>query len=105
MSSRPSHRAYLLICAFALAMVLLPFLFWYSTWFGRKLSDAQIDAYFADTAKPRHAQHALAQVSDRMSRHLDTSRWYPNIVAEAASPNPELRQTAAWVMQQQPGNP
>ena len=36
------QRAYLLITVFALLLVLFPFLFWYGTWFGRKLTDAQI---------------------------------------------------------------
>ena len=28
------------------------------------------------------------------------SRWYPNVVEQAGSPNPELRQTTAWIMGQ-----
>jgi len=97
---RPGRKAYLFITLFALAMVLLPFLFWYSTWFGRKLSDAEIDRYFADPSKPRHAQHALVQIGERLSQHRDASRWYPSILAEGSSPNLELRQTAAWIMGQ-----
>jgi hypothetical protein len=97
---RPGKKAYLLICIFALLLVLFPFLFWYSTWFGRKLSDSQIDEYFADAAKPRRAQHALVQIGERLSQHRDVSRWYPNIVREADNPSLELRQTAAWLMGQ-----
>jgi biotin carboxyl carrier protein len=100
---RPGRRAYLLITVFALLLVLFPFLFWYSTWFGRKLTDTQIDEYFADRAKPRHAQHALVQVGERLSRHQDVSRWYPDVLAQVSSPNLELRQTAAWIMGQDPG--
>jgi biotin carboxyl carrier protein len=97
---RPGKRAYLMITAFALLLVLFPFLFWYSTWFGRKLSDSEIDQYFADAAKPRHAQHALVQVGERLSHQQDISRWYPDILRQAASPSLELRQTAAWIMGQ-----
>src|SRR5579872_4276836 len=100
MSQRPSRKAYLLITAFAFLLVLFPFLFWYYTWFGRKLTDDQIDAYFADTSKPRHAQHALVQIGERISQGRNVSRWYPNVVQEASSPNLELRQTAAWIMGQ-----
>ncbi len=99
-SRRPGRRAYLLITLFAFLLVLFPFLFWYYTWFGRKLSDADIDSYFADRSKPRHAQHALVQLGERMSQHRDISRWYPQIVEEASSPRLELRQTAAWIMGQ-----
>lgn len=98
--SRPGKRAYLMITGFAVLLVLFPFLFWYSTWFGRKLSDADIDQYFADTSKPRHAQHALVQLGERLSQHRDVSRWYPDVVRQASSPSLELRQTAAWIMGQ-----
>src|SRR5437764_10843729 len=100
---RPGRRAYLLITLFALALVLFPLLFWYSTWFGRALSDSDLDRYFADTGKPRHAQHALVQIGERLSRHQDVSRWYPKVIEQASSPNLELRQTAAWIMGQDRG--
>jgi biotin carboxyl carrier protein len=97
---RPGRKAYLLIAGFALVLVALPFLFWYSTWFGRKLTDAELDQYFADMARPRHAQHALVQLGERMSQHRDVSRWYQQVIRQASSPSLELRQTAAWIMGQ-----
>ena len=101
-SKRPGRKAYLLITLFALLMVLFPFLFWYYTWFGRPLTARDLDQYFADKSKPRHAQHALVQLSDRLARHENVSRWYPNVVAQASSGNLELRETTAWVMGQDP---
>ena len=100
MHKRPGRRAYFLIALFALALVLFPFLFWYNTWFGRKLGDSDLDAYFADRSKPRHIQHALVQLGERVSRGEDASRWYPSVVAQAGSPSLEIRQTAAWIMGQ-----
>src|SRR5450432_2397036 len=97
---RPGRRAYLLIALFVLALVAFPFLFWYGTWFGRQLSDSDLDRYFADSAKPRRAQHALVQIGERLSRHRDVSRWYPQVIRQASSPSLELRQTAAWIMGQ-----
>ncbi|HEY2016163.1 MAG TPA: HEAT repeat domain-containing protein [Bryobacteraceae bacterium] len=102
-SRRPGRKAYLLITLFAFLLVLFPFLFWYLTWFGRKLTDTQIDQYFADKSSPRHAQHALVQVGERLSRHQDVARWFPNVIEESSSPSLELRQTAAWIMGQEPG--
>src|ERR1700721_2577527 len=100
-SRRPSKRAYLLITLFALLLVLFPFLFWYLTWFGRKLTGPEIDSYLADRSKPRHAQHALVQIGERMSRHdPGVARWYPAVVELAGSPLIEIRQTAAWIMGQ-----
>ena len=49
-------------------IVLMPFLFWWNTWFGRQLSDKQLSEYFHDDKKPRHIQHALVQIGERMSR-------------------------------------
>jgi HEAT repeat protein len=100
MSQRPGRRAYLLITLFALLLVLFPFLFWYLTWFGRKLTDSDIDNYLADKSSPRHAQHALVQIGERLSQHRDAGRWYPAVIEQASSPSLELRQTAAWIMGQ-----
>ncbi|HWC95951.1 MAG TPA: HEAT repeat domain-containing protein [Candidatus Sulfopaludibacter sp.] len=105
MSSRPGRKAYLLITLFALALVLFPFLFWYYTWFGRQLTDSDLDQYFADQSKPRHAQHALVQLGERVTHHRDISRWYPNVIEQSRSSNLDLRQTAAWIMGQVPGYP
>ena len=95
------QRAYLLVTVFALLLVLLPFLFWYGTWFGRKLTDDQITEFLGDRAKPRHAQHALVQIGERMARgDRGAARWYPQVVQLASSPLIELRQTSAWIMGQ-----
>jgi biotin carboxyl carrier protein len=101
-SKRPGPKAYLLITLFALLLVLFPFLFWYYTWFGRPLTARDIDDYFADKSHPRHAQNAMVQLSDRLVRHENVSRWYPRVVEQASAPNLELRETAAWLMGQDP---
>ena len=82
-------------------IVLMPFLFWWNTWFGRHLSDQQITEYLHDDKKPRHIQHALVQLGDRMS-HSDANarQWYPNLVSLAIHPVEEVRNTDAWVMGQ-----
>ena len=97
-SNRPGRKAYLLIIGFALLLVLFPFLFWYYTWFGRKLSDSDLDEYFADKGHPRHGQHALVQLGERISHRQNVSRWYPAVIQESSSPSLELRETAAWIM-------
>jgi hypothetical protein len=82
-------------------LVLMPFLFWWNTWFGRHLSDQQLTEYLRDDKKPRHIQHALVQLGDRMS-HNDTGarQWYPDLLRLAANPVEEVRNTDAWVMGQ-----
>ncbi len=82
-------------------IVLMPFLFWWSTWFGRHLSDQQLNEYIHDDKKPRHIQHALVQLGDRMSHHdAAAQRWYPDLVKLADAPVEEVRNTDAWVMGQ-----
>src|SRR5246127_2227965 len=72
-------------------IVLMPFLFWWNTWFGRHLSEAQIAEYLQDDKKPRHIQHALVQLGDRMSRgDAGVKRWYPALVRLAANPVEEV---------------
>src|SRR5579872_244804 len=94
-------RTRLLFFGIAWLIVLMPFLFWWSTWFGRQLSDAKLNEYLHDVNKPRHIQHALVQLSDRMSRHDPVAKkYYPDMVALADYPSIEIRNTDAWAMGQ-----
>ena len=65
-------------------IVLMPFLFWWNTWFGRHLSDQQMTEYLHDDKKPRHMQHALVQIGDRMAH--TTRRRSNGIRTWSASP-------------------
>jgi hypothetical protein len=96
-----STRNRLLFFLTAWLIVLMPFLFWWNTWFGRQLSDKQLDQYLHDEQKPRHIQHALVQIGERIARH-DTAviHWYPELVRLAAHPVEDVRNTDAWVMGQ-----
>jgi hypothetical protein len=90
----------------AWAIVLMPFYFWRSTWFGRELTDAQTTEYLHDDAKPRHIQHALVQVGNRIvAKDPKAQQWYPDLVRLAADPVEEIRTTDAWVMGQDPSRP
>jgi len=82
-------------------IVMMPFLFWWNTWFGRNLNDQQLDAYLHDQNKPRHVQHALVQIGERMARHDGTvTRWYPQLITLSTHAVDEIRNTDAWVMGQ-----
>ncbi|MBI3665542.1 MAG: HEAT repeat domain-containing protein [Acidobacteria bacterium] len=81
------------------AMVLVPYLYWRGTWFGRPLSIQQIEQYLNDEKNPRHIQHALVQISQKLDRgDRSAEKWYPRIAVLAGHPVAELRVTAAWVM-------
>jgi hypothetical protein len=96
-----SRAQKLLFFLTAWLICLMPFLFWWNTWFGRKLSDQQLTEYLHDTKKPRHIQQALVQVGERITRHdTEAKQWYPDLVRLAANPVEEVRNTDAWVMGQ-----
>jgi len=103
---RMSTRNRVLFFVVAWLIVLMPFLFWWNTWFGRQLSDKQLTEYLHDEKHPRHIQHALVQLGDRMSVHdARAARWYPDLAQLAAYPVEEVRNTDAWVMGQDTSQP
>jgi len=96
-----SRTQKLLFFVTAWLICLMPFLFWWNTWFGRKLSDQRLTEYLHDAKKPRHIQQALVQVGERITRQDVTAKqWYPDLVSLAADPVEEVRNTDAWVMGQ-----
>ena len=93
----------MIIGGLLMASIMVPFLFWRGTWFGRELTDQQMEQYFLEEDQPRHIQHALVQISDRISAGDPTvTEWYPEVrrlATQSSSPS-EVRTTAAWVMGQ-----
>jgi HlyD family secretion protein/HEAT repeat len=98
---RMSTGQRLLFFLTAWLICLMPFLFWWNTWFGRQLPDQQLAEYLNDEKKPRHIQHALVQIGERMGkRDLSVTRWYPDLIRLASHHVEEVRNTDAWVMGQ-----
>ncbi len=96
-----SRTQKLLFFLTAWLICLMPFLFWWNTWFGRKLSDQQLNEYLHETKKPRHIQQALVQLGERITRQdVSAKQWYPQLLALAADPVEEVRNTDAWIMGQ-----
>ena len=95
---RPSNFWLIIVAAL---FIIVPFLTWYLTWFGRSLSDEKIAEYLVDEKHPRNVQHALAQIEARMeTADPSVKKFYPRIVELAKSPVAEVRKTVAWVMGQ-----
>ncbi len=98
-SARRVPRGPLLMALLALAGVVVPFLVWHQTWFGRRLNPAEIGRYLGDTQRPRRIQHALSSVADGiLNGDPAVRRWYPQVAALAQHPAAPVRTTAAWVM-------
>src|SRR5260370_1844814 len=107
-SPRPrlSDRNRLLFFVTAWLIVLMPFLFWWNTWFGRQLSDNRITEYLKDEKHPRPIQHALVQIGERMGRHdAVVTPWYPELIRLAPHPVEEVRTTDAWSTGHTPPHP
>ena len=87
------------ILILAVLFVAATFLAWYFTWFGRELSDTDIAKYLTDEKNPRHVQHALLQIQQRIERGDSNARsWYPQLIALSGSAETEFRLTVAWLM-------
>jgi len=101
-----STRNRLIFFLTAWLVVLMPFMFWWSTWFGRALTDKEMREYLNDNSHPRHIQHAIVQLGQRMSRHdPSAARWYGDLARLASNPREEVRSTDAWVMGQDTAGP
>lgn len=109
-AARKRARSLLIIRLVALAMMVVPGIFWLQIWFGGSLDDADVQAYLeAAAATPqdspdapkstRNAMHALDQISDRLAKNDTTvRRFFPLVVKLADHPQSKLRRVTAWVM-------
>lgn len=87
------------ILILASLFVVATLLAWYFAWFGRELSDADISTYLADQRNPRHVQHALSQIQQRIERGDGSAKhWYPQLITLSGNPETEFRLTVAWLM-------
>lgn len=99
------RRTKILFYLVAWLIVLMPFLFWRGTWFGRPLTDAEITKYLHDDQKPRHIQHALVQIGERINRgDHNIAQWSADLVRLASYPVEDVRNTDAWIMGQDNSN-
>src|SRR6476646_11319950 len=87
------------ILILAALFLIATFLAWYFTWFGRGLSDSDISKYLNDAKNPRHVQHALLQIQQRIERGDPSAKnWYTQILTLSSSPETEFRLTVACLM-------
>jgi HEAT repeats len=100
------RRANLAVGLVPVFVILITFLFWYQTWFGRRLSAGEMNRYLTDTSVPHKTQHALSQLANEIAKgEPEASRWYPLVQALAANKESEYRLMAAWVMGQDNKSP
>ncbi len=95
----------LLAVLFVFLTILVPFLFWQQTWFGRVMDDKELKKSLDIGAKPRKIQHALTQLSEKIAASDLSSAavWFPAVKQLVDHPIPEVRMTVAWLMGQGDG--
>ncbi|HEU4390446.1 MAG TPA: HEAT repeat domain-containing protein [Blastocatellia bacterium] len=85
--------------AVAAVFIVVPFISWYGTWFGRPLSDSKLEEYLNDEERPRHIQHALDQIVKRMEENDESvKKWYGKIASLSSHRLPEIREWSAVAM-------
>lgn len=83
------------------AALYVPYKFWRQTRFAEALSDDEIRASLGDQIHPRHAQHALVQISQRLNQDPRAARPFADLLVPLAkSPRLEIRSTLAWLLGQ-----
>ncbi len=97
-TAAPRRRTPWPLAVVAVLFVVVPFLTWYWTWFGRSLSEEEIGKYLSED-NPRHAQHALSQIAERYEKgDAAASRWNARVAGLASNASADVRMTAAWAM-------
>ncbi|MGH7144279.1 MAG: HEAT repeat domain-containing protein [Planctomycetota bacterium] len=104
------RRSLIVVWTVAIAMVVVPGIFWMMTWFGMRLNDTQTQEYLeaalvAPANNPdigpitRRALHALDEVSTRLSEGDSSAKnFFPLVVKISHHREPAVRRMAAWVM-------
>src|SRR5437870_11993071 len=78
----------------AALFIIVPFLTWYTTWFGRDLSDEEIAKYLADEKSPRHIQHALSQIEARIEKgDASVKKFYLQVISVSKSTTSDILNT------------
>ena len=96
---------FLLAVVAVVACVVIPYIAWQGTWFGRPLTDAQLTEYLQDQESSRRIQHALTQISERIDRgDPSATQWHDEVIRLAEHPVVQVRVTLAWVMGQDSTN-
>src|SRR5260370_11581664 len=70
---------------------------------GGNQTDTDSENLRRDKKGPRHIQHALLQIEQRIEKHdPNVRKFYPQVIALTRNPVAEIRKTTAWVMGQDP---
>src|SRR5438874_13633670 len=81
--AKPRRPSNIWLIIVASLFIIVPFLTWYLTWFGRGLSDDEIAKYLVDESNPRHMQHELLLVEERMEREHGIECKLYTLIVEA----------------------
>lgn len=95
----------LLAISILLGCVLIPFLFWHQTWFGRVLDSAELTEYLGNGDNSRKIQHGLTQLVSRIEQKDPTiHQWYDDVARLTEHPHVQIRGAVAWAMGHDPAS-
>ena len=93
----------LLAISILLGCVLIPYLFWHQTWFGRALNSSELTEYLVDGGNSRKIQHGLTQLVSRIEQGDPTiHQWYEDVTRLTEHPHVQIRGALAWAMGHDP---
>ncbi len=96
-------RGAMLLFLVASCIVVVPGLFWWGTWFGNRLDDAELMERLGPDSKPRAVQHGIEEITRRFEEgRPGMDRWAGELVRVSASADVPVRVAAAWAMQFDP---
>ncbi len=96
----------MILAAIAALLILVPGLFWWGTWFGKRLDDDALVERLSPDAKPRHVQHGISEIAMRLDEgRPGMQRWVDELVRASSRSEASVREAAAWAMQHDTARP
>jgi len=103
MDKPAKKRSPILMVVIVALVVMVPFLAWYNSWFGRDLSDGRISEILATGTDGPEVQHALSRIQMRLQKGDESAtRWRSRIIALTGHELPEVRRMVAWTLGHDP---
>ncbi|MDP7035290.1 MAG: HEAT repeat domain-containing protein [Planctomycetota bacterium] len=92
-------RSRVFLVVVVLAAIYIPFQFWVDTSFRTSLDDDSLRGYLTRPEKPRHIQHALVQLTQRIQEDRGTAEpFYEDALRLVEHKESAIRSMLAWVL-------
>ena len=97
------RRAVLALCTAAVLLLVVPFTFWYWTWHGWSLDEAEVAQGLSDPRRKGRMQRQITLIAERADRgDFSVRKFYPRIAELSRHHDAEVRALVAWMMGKDP---